>query len=485
MTRGQALILLAFIVLFGFCARASTFKSPLLDHHAWRQADTAAIARNFFRERFDVRYPQVDWRGAQPVGYVETGLEASAFLVAALSKAAGSFHPEVGRVVSALTFIPSCLFAWSFVRRRYGQPHGTVAAFVYAFGLPLLLYIERAFMNEALLILLTLSCLVATQRYLEHGKIGWWLIVCAASALLGAIKLPYLIVLAPIAGLFMEARGWRAVTSWELWLAAAVDAGAAAAWYTHARQLADTTGLSFGFQSKVLDWDLAFSGAFASKIWSRLVRDLLGPIGVLALIAGLGLAVARRRWCELMGVAAFVLYVLVVSAGNFAHDYYQLPLMPVAVPLIASALGELHTRLAGSARFAPRADGVLAGLLLLAALSTFVRLSSFHSWFYYAPPDIDFCASAAALDPREGRAVFVAEYADPKFLFCSNRKGWVLSEGEHTSQAVRTAWAEGAALLFLSEASSLPDVEAFAREHGDEVDLGGPFRVFRLRKSPG
>jgi hypothetical protein len=40
-------LLLAFILLFGFIARAATFKSPLLDAHSWRQADTAAISRNF------------------------------------------------------------------------------------------------------------------------------------------------------------------------------------------------------------------------------------------------------------------------------------------------------------------------------------------------------------------------------------------------------------------------------------------------------
>ena len=37
-------ILLAFVVLLGFCARGATYKTPLLDHHAWRQADTAAHA---------------------------------------------------------------------------------------------------------------------------------------------------------------------------------------------------------------------------------------------------------------------------------------------------------------------------------------------------------------------------------------------------------------------------------------------------------
>ena len=63
MTSAQQRLILAFLLLFGFCARAATFKSPLLDHHSWRQADTAAIARNFAREQFNIFYPQVDWRG--------------------------------------------------------------------------------------------------------------------------------------------------------------------------------------------------------------------------------------------------------------------------------------------------------------------------------------------------------------------------------------------------------------------------------------
>ena len=58
-------------------ARAATYKAPLLDHHAWRQADTAAISRNFARERFNLFYPQVDSRGGRRDGYVETGLEVA------------------------------------------------------------------------------------------------------------------------------------------------------------------------------------------------------------------------------------------------------------------------------------------------------------------------------------------------------------------------------------------------------------------------
>src|SRR4051812_25007159 len=125
--------ILAFVLVFGFFARAATYKSPLLDHHGWRQADTASIARNFHRERFNIAYPQIDQRGAAPAGYVETGFEVFAFAVAAIAAVAG-FHPEIGRLLSALLFLCSASLVWTFVNRRDGPLCAIVAAFLYAFA---------------------------------------------------------------------------------------------------------------------------------------------------------------------------------------------------------------------------------------------------------------------------------------------------------------------------------------------------------------
>jgi len=94
-------LMVFWILLFGFCARAQTFRTPLFDHHNWRQADTAQIARNFWRERFNPFFPQVDQRGAQAHGYVETGFELYAFAMAAVARVAG-FHVEIGRAMNSL-----------------------------------------------------------------------------------------------------------------------------------------------------------------------------------------------------------------------------------------------------------------------------------------------------------------------------------------------------------------------------------------------
>ena len=163
--------MLAFVMSLGFMARMLTFHSPLLDHHAWRQADGAMIARNFYRDGLAPLHPETDVRGAQAHGYVATGLEIHAIMFAAVAKIVG-FGPQVGRAVSALCFLPSALLLWGFVRVRHGPGLGLLAVFVYTLGLPLVLYSERAVWNEPILLTLSLAAFRATQAYLLRRRAG-------------------------------------------------------------------------------------------------------------------------------------------------------------------------------------------------------------------------------------------------------------------------------------------------------------------------
>ena len=111
------------IILLGFMVRVSTFKAPLFDHHAWRQAHTATMARNFYRENLNLLLPQVDERGAQSVGYITTGAELPAFAVALIAGAVSDFHFEIGRLLSSLFYLAAAGFLFAFVRRRYDLAH--------------------------------------------------------------------------------------------------------------------------------------------------------------------------------------------------------------------------------------------------------------------------------------------------------------------------------------------------------------------------
>ena len=473
-------LLLAFILLFGFCIRAATFKSPLLDAHSWRQADTAAISRNFLRERFNILYPQIDWRGARADGYVESGLEPLAFAVAAAGKL-GGFHPELGRLINTFVFLGSAWLVWTFVRRRYGGPTGLIATYLYAFGFPLLIYIERAFMNEALLICLSLVCLVATQRYLENPERRWGALtlLVLGLALIAAIKLPYLIVLAPVAGLFLEKDGTRLRRRWELWLATAVSLVVAVAWQRHAHALGQMTGFSFGLADKLFDADLMFSGKYPVKIVERLFKDVLGPVGFVGMAAGLWMAVRARRWCELLGAAGFAFYLLLVVGGNFQHDYYQLAIMPIAAIVIAPALHALTT-VGPAHRLYQYSHQALALVLGLAALTSFVRSASFHSWYDYGADSALFCDSVNQFADPGDRVVFVGNN-DPALLFCMDRKGWLLIPEESTEERVRQIRQAGAKLAVVPGAPLNDKVWKLLKTEAWPVFTAGRIVVFRLQ----
>ena len=52
--------LLLIILVFAFLVRLYKINIPLADHHSWRQADTAAVARNFYKDGFNFLKPQTD-----------------------------------------------------------------------------------------------------------------------------------------------------------------------------------------------------------------------------------------------------------------------------------------------------------------------------------------------------------------------------------------------------------------------------------------
>lgn len=179
--------ILVFVVTFGFLARAAIFQSPAFDHHAWRQADGATMARNFYRDGINPWYPEIDARGSAEHGYVATGLELHAIAFGAVSRLTG-FSPFVGRLISAACFPVSALFVWIFCRSRYDDTYALAAVFVYALCLPLVIYSERAIWNEPFLTMFSLAALAAAQRYLETRRRTF--VFALALALAGLPRLP-------------------------------------------------------------------------------------------------------------------------------------------------------------------------------------------------------------------------------------------------------------------------------------------------------
>ena len=75
--------ILFWVILFGLLLRLPSVTVPILDANAWKQADQAAMARNFYENGLNILYPRIDWRGASN-GNFESEFPAYTFMVAVL-----------------------------------------------------------------------------------------------------------------------------------------------------------------------------------------------------------------------------------------------------------------------------------------------------------------------------------------------------------------------------------------------------------------
>src|SRR5262245_5507938 len=144
--------------------------APLLDYHSWRQADTAAIARNYAANSYRLLYPQVDWGGQTP-GYVESEFPLYSYTLALLYGIFGA-QDWLGRLLSALAGAGAAAALYGLVRSGGEGDHRRVApgrvAIYAALALALMpfpIYFGRAVMPDTLMLLAALMAIWMFRRW--------------------------------------------------------------------------------------------------------------------------------------------------------------------------------------------------------------------------------------------------------------------------------------------------------------------------------
>lgn len=443
------------ILVLAAVVRLVGIGAPLLDFHSWRQADTAAIARNFHDFGYNPFHPMVNWGGASP-GYIESEFPLYTYLVALLYAPFG-VHEWLGRLVSALFSVGAVLMTFRLVARLSGSLTALYAAIFLAIC-PFAVYFGRTFMPDAALLFFATATLFTFVRYLDAIEVDDLTgaasrpryIALAIAAILAAlaslVKLPNLLILIPIAYLaLVRLRGLdnvgRRRFSVELAGFGVVAIALPLWWYGYAHSLAEQTGLSFGIADKLQSAHLWFDASYYGKLGGWLLNDVLTWPGLLLFAVGL-FRHARRpyRWFYhfwLLGVLAFF---LIGAAGVNGQEYYVLPLAPVAAAFIGMGAAQVATwiqlgldRLAAQRDgIAPeRAPGAVMPLLAVAVLLIFLLIGQV-SYTRIAPLyDTsktlfyrDSIAAAIQQTVPSDKKVIIAGDAYAELFYYTDRFGW-------------------------------------------------------------
>lgn len=440
----------------GLGLRLIWIDQPLVDSQAWRQADTAAIARSFYAEGYDLLHPRVEWRGNTP-GYVESEFPLYPFAVALVYSLLGGVQEWVGRLISALASVAAGVLLYGLGIRLYGPGWPPRLAALLFFLSPYNVYFGRAFMPEATMLFFSVGALLAFADWAESGGRALFFAAVVAAALAFLVKIPTLYLGFPLVALAWARWGWGFLRRPVLWLFLVLVILPPVLWYTHAHRLFEQTGLTFGIWNRYGYDKWAGSGA-GLDYWllmaQRLGHGVFTPVGLV--LAAIGLSCHRRGDRSEMAVIAWLggllLYLVLVPEGNRRLEYYQLPLVAPGMLLAGKALGGLLCPrvVAGcwwdqaSRRLRPRYRAALAGALVIAvgawgvaAAESLYRPGNGLYEYYLschragqllsASLPVEALLVAGDVDENAG-APFRAQ--SPTLLYYCNRKGWQVTPDE-------------------------------------------------------
>lgn len=349
---------------------------PLLEHHAFRQTQTAITAYWLMHGGDFFRYltPVVGSPWTLPME-----LPVYQALAATLSSVSGLPLDFTGRLLSLVFFYATCV-PIVLCLRRYGWPTVTVAIVLLLTG-PTSLFFSRAFLIESLATLLSLSALCVYVGYIRTAKPAYLWALILLGTLAGLQKVTTFLPVAAVCGLDAVIQQLRPVRSGgrnRLNLYPAISVALAmvlpVAWALYSDVVKREGALSTFMTSSALQaWNF---GTLAQRLsianWQQIFFNRILVLGGFVLIAPLMLYAATRK--QLLLNREALLFLLPGLLGpliffnlHYVHDYYQLGILAFLACAAAVILSPYLTAVATQ----PLAAFALMLAILVANLGIF------------------------------------------------------------------------------------------------------------------
>ncbi|MBM3205325.1 hypothetical protein FJZ41_00535 [Candidatus Shapirobacteria bacterium] len=415
--------LLMIILALAFVLRLYKIDNPLADHHSWRQADTAAVARNFVKEGFDFLHPRID--NMAPLVLTDAANEERLFLVEPplyQTIVAGFYHlwgvqEKWARLVSILFYLGAIVFLFLLVKKLADKWTALVAAFLMAV-LPYGIFYGRVIMPEPEMLFASGGMLFFLTVWLERQGKGLFALTAVFTVWALLLKTFPLFLILPVFYLVYRRYGWRFFKEYRLWLLVFLAILPLILWRLWISQFPE--GIP-GYEWLLNQGNIRFRPAFFRWIFAeRIGKLILGYWGLPLLVLGLILRPGKKEgWFFHLWLLAFLAYVTVFAAGNVTHDYYQVPFLPIACVFLAKGV----IFLIKTPR--PYFSKVMSFLLLAVCSLLMIGFSWFEvRGFYLIQGGVDLAGRAVdELAPKEA-LVLTGDSNDATLLYNTNRWGW-------------------------------------------------------------
>ena len=415
------------LIVLALFVRLYKINNPVSDWHAFRQADTASVTREYLKNGINLLQPRY-----QDLSNIQSGKDnlegyrmvefpfnnvLTAVLVYVLP---GTQLVLVSRLVSVGWSLIALGALYQLVKKISGKRVAAVTGFVFAV-LPYSVFYSRAILPEPAAVALLIVSLLGFYTWVKEQSRLWWLISALSLASAMLLK-PFVAFFAPVFLAFMilywpkmawfNPKNWLALFAmgaisllpfwwWRTWITQFPSGIPASDWLFNGN----------GIRLRPAWWRWLF--------WERITKLILGYIGLLISLFNLT-NWAKDIWVYAAWWLGAFSYMVIIASGNVQHDYYQVILLPIICISVGRGVVVLYDWLQ---KKLPQnwSQGIVS--LLLAGLF-------FLSWQqvkgYFNVNHWEYVRAGAIVDtivPADAQVIAPA-FGDTQFLFQTNRTGW-------------------------------------------------------------
>ncbi len=423
--------ILGAILLLGFVLRLYNFNTPLADYHSWRQVDTAAVARNFVNEEFNMLMPRYDDLTSIQSGKDNpTGLRFVEFpiynaMMAGMYSIAPIFPIEVwGRIISAvmsLVVIGSLYYLSLKESSRY-TAIGT--ALVYAI-FPYFVFFSRTVLPENTALGFTFLSIfflyISNRKEIDFKSVLFFALSIVFFAMAVLVKPTVIFYGLALAFIFLRKYGLGIFKAAPVYIYFALALAPLVAWRLYIQQYPEGIPSSAWLFTEVQTFEgirnIFFKPAFFRWIFfERINNQILG--GYMTFFLVLGAIAKPKAWLlPVIGVSA-LLYVFTFQGGNVQHEYYQIILFPALALFIGLGFHYIHK----SHKTLLHPAFISVTLIAITALSWFFSYYKVRDFYGY-PNDLVQIARIVKTITRPNDLIITDRYGDTTLLYLMERKG--------------------------------------------------------------
>ncbi len=504
---------LLLVLVFAAYFRLQYVTLPIAEAHSWRQITNADVARNFSEGSLNILYPSVSWGGSGET-YVGMEFPLIQWIGGVLFRWFGD-SDVICRGIAIAFSLATLVGLYGLGRCLWNAAVGRAAAFFYGIS-PSAIFFGRAFISDTAMVCFSVFGVWGLASYFRSGKRAPLVWGSAAAALACMVKVPAVMILAPIAYMAWESNRWSALRDRRLMSGLAVVLALTVAWYAHADVLFHRTGLgeaiwhpSGGYSPDIMaaagptltvshwsTFNQLTNPEFYSTILNRIWVMHFTPVGTIVVLLGAVLFWrARHRRMVDVWFATVVLFILVTAEGNRYHEFHQLPLLlPAALYFGLAAQAAFDTDVLRHVMPLGLGFAASAGLLMLAGVRGFEQSRVVETLFRPDRLDVRPLTLGRQLrDSTPGDSLIITVEYDryggnsPILLYHSRRHGWSFDGESITPQVIERLRSRYGAHYFVTmiwtQLSQRADLMAYLnRQDRLPLDHGpGDAAVFSLR----